>query len=331
VFMQMEDEIASVCATIGACFGGMLACTASSGPGISLMQEGIGYAAAVEAPIVVINVMRGGPGTGMPTAPSQQDIMQAKYGSHGDYETIALMPSSCQEAFELTYKAFALAQHYRVPVYVLADEIVGHTREKVRIPEKLHPIERKKPRRKEGYKPFKPGADGLLDGMPAFNEGYRLLIEGQLHDEGGNRAAHVPEICAKLTERLCKKISDHADQLYDLETGFLEDAEIAVISFGSPSRPALRAVKDARDKGIRAGYVKIRTIWPFPGERITELARSAHTLIVPELNIGRVVKEIRCAVAGHGEVVSLPKLGGLLHTPKEILDEIEKRTSVCTP
>ncbi|NVM26530.1 MAG: 2-oxoacid:acceptor oxidoreductase subunit alpha, partial [Desulfobacterales bacterium] len=140
VFMQMEDEIASICATIGACFGGMMACTASSGPGISLMQEGIGYAAVVEAPIVVINVMRGGPGTGMPTAPSQQDIIQAKYGSHGDYEIIALMPSSCQEAFELTYKAFALAQEYRVPVYVLADEIVGHTREKVRIPDGLVPV-----------------------------------------------------------------------------------------------------------------------------------------------------------------------------------------------
>ncbi len=331
VFMQMEDEIASICATIGACFGGMLACTASSGPGISLMQEGIGYAASVEAPIVVINVMRGGPGTGMPTAPSQQDIMQARYGSHGDYEIIALMPSSCQEAIELTYKAFGLAQHYRVPVYVLADEIVGHTREKVRIPDGLAPVERKKPLKKEDYKPFRAGADGLLDGMPAFNEGYRLLIEGQLHDEGGNRAAHVPEVCAQLTERLCKKISDHAGKLYDLETRFLEDAEIAIISFGSPSRPALRAVKDARDRGIRAGYVKIRTIWPFPGERIAELARSAHTIIVPELNIGKVVKEIRCAVAGHGEVVSLPKLGGLLHTPKEILDEIEKRTSVCTP
>ncbi len=331
VFMQMEDEIASICATIGACFGGMLACTASSGPGISLMQEGIGYAASVEAPIVVINVMRGGPGTGMPTAPSQQDIMQAKYGSHGDYETIALMPSSCQEAFELIYKAFGLAQHYRVPVYVLADEIIGHTREKVRIPEGLRPIQRTKPGNKKAYQPFKPGADGLLHGMPAFNEGYKLLIEGQLHDEAGNRAAHLPEVCATLTARLCKKISDHAEQLHDLETGFLEDAELAVISFGSPSRPALRAVRDARDKGIRAGYVKIRTVWPFPGERIAQLAGNAHTLIVPELNIGRIVKEIRCAVSDHVEVVSLPKLGGLLHTPKEILEEIEKRMTPCTP
>lgn len=330
VFMQMEDEIASICATIGACFGGMMACTASSGPGISLMQEGVGYAAVVEAPIVIINVMRGGPGTGMPTAPGQQDIMQAKYGSHGDYEIIALMPSSSQEAFELTYKAFALAQQYRVPVYVLSDEIVGHTREKVRIPHGLVPVERKRPLKKENYKPFKAGPDGLLDGMPAFNEGYKLLIEGQFHDESGNRAAHLPEICERLTERLCKKIINNAGQLYDFETCFLDDAEIVVISFGSPSRPALRAVKDAREKDIRAGHVKIRTIWPFPGEKIVELARGAHTLIVPELNVGKMVKEIRCAAAGQMEVVSLPKLGGLLHTPREILDEIEKRATVCT-
>jgi len=330
VFMQMEDEIASICATIGASYGGMLACTASSGPGISLMQEGIGYAAVVEAPIVVVNVMRGGPGTGMPTAPSQQDIIQAKYGSHGDYEIIAVMPSSCQEAFELTYRAFALAQEYRVPVYVLADEIVGHTREKVRIPHGLVPVERRRPLKKKGYKAFKAGPDGLLEGMPAFNEGYKLLIEGQLHDEGGNRAAHVPEICERLTERLCKKIINNADRLYDLEARFLGDAEVVVISFGSPSRPALRAVKDARERGIRAGYVKIRTMWPFPGARIVELARGAHTLIVPELNIGKMAKELKCAAAGQMEVVSLPKLGGLLHTPAEILEEIERRETLCT-
>ncbi len=236
VFLQMEDEIASVCAAIGASFGGMLACTASSGPGISLMQEGVGYAAETEAPIVVINVMRGGPSTGMPTAPSQQDIMQAKWGSHGDYEIIALMPSSCQEAFSLTYRAFVLAQRYRVPVYVLSDEIIGHTREKVRIPRGLAPVERKKPRaEKENYRPFKAGPDGLLDGMPAFNEGYKLLIDGQLHDEQGRRAAHIPEVCARLTERLCRKITIHREEIYELEAAFIDDAEMVVVCFGSPA------------------------------------------------------------------------------------------------
>ena len=325
VFLQMEDEIASICAAIGASFGGMLACTASSGPGISLMQEGVGYAAETEAPVVVINVMRGGPSTGMPTAASQQDIMQAKWGSHGDYETIALMPSSCQEAFRLTYRAFALSQKYRVPVYVLSDEIIGHTREKVRIPRDLSPVERQRPKGdKENYQPFKAGPDGLLDGMPAFNEGYKLLVDGQLHDEKGRRAAHIPEVCARLTERLCRKITTHREEIYEVEAAYLDDAEIVVICFGSPSRPAVRAVKDARAMGIRAGYVKILTIWPFPVERIRALPDRVHTLIVPELNMGRVVHEVEYAAAGRKEVLSLPKLGGLLHTPGEILDAVER-------
>lgn len=324
VFLQMEDEIASICATIGASFGGMKACTASSGPGISLKQEGVGYAVVAEAPIVIINVMRGGPSTGMPTAPGQQDILQAKYGSHGDYEIIALMPSSCQEAFDLTYKAFALAEKYRVPVYVLSDEIVGHTREKVRIPSDLEPVQRKEPAM-DNFEPYKAMENGLLDGMPAFNRGYNLLIDGQLHDQQGNRAAHLPGVCADLVERLCKKITNHAEQLVDMETCFTEDAELVVVSFGSPSRPSLRAVKDAREKGIKAGYVKIRTIWPFPEKQIAELAGRARTIIVPELNIGRVVNEVKRVVAGQAEVISMPKLGGLLHTPGEILAEIERR------
>ncbi|MCG8400583.1 MAG: 2-oxoacid:acceptor oxidoreductase subunit alpha [Firmicutes bacterium] len=324
VFLQMEDEIASICAAIAASFGGAKACTASSGPGISLKQEGVGYAVTVEAPLVIINVMRGGPSTGMPTAAGQQDILQAKYGSHGDYEIIALMPSSCQEAFDLTYKAFALAEQYRVPVYVLSDEIVGHTREKVRIPDGLEPVERKEPAR-ENFAPYKAQENGLLDGMPAFNRGYNLLIDGQLHDQQGNRAAHLPEVCADLVERLCKKITNHAEQLVDLETCFLDDAQIVVVSFGSPSRPSLRAVKDAREKGVKAGYVKIRTIWPFPEKQIAELAGRAGTIIVPELNIGRMVNVVKRVVAGQAEVVSMPKLGGLLHTPGEILAEIERR------
>ncbi len=324
IFLQMEDEIASVCATIGASYGGMLACTASSGPGITLMQEGIGYAATVEAPIVIINVMRGGPSTGMPTAPSQQDIMQARYGSHGDYQIIALMPSSCQEAFELTYRAFSLAQKYRVPVFVLSDEIVGHTREKVLIPDGLTAIERQKPEASENYQPFKAGADGLLDGMPAFNEGYKLLIDGQLHREDGNRAGHLPEICDNLTQRLSHKILDNAHQIYDYETGLVDDADVIVVCFGSPARPSMRAVDDARKEGIKAGYLKIKTIWPFPEEKVAALAKTARLFVVPELNMGQVVNEIKRVTAGQVEVASLPKLGGLLHTPREILEAIKK-------
>lgn len=325
VFLQMEDEMASICAAIGASFGGMLACTASSGPGISLMQEGVGYAAEVEAPVVIINVMRGGPATGMPTSPSQQDIMQARYGAHGDYEIIALMPSSCQEVFDLTIKAFVLAEKFRVPVYLLSDEIVSHTREKVRIPPGLRPVKRKKPKMESDYFPYKPGPGGILDGMPSFNEGYKLLIDGQLHKEDGNRAAHIPEVCARLNERLCRKIIDHAKELIDVETHFTEDAEVVIVCFGSPSRSALKAVKEARQRGIKAGILKIRTIWPFPDEEIARLSQSVHTLIVIEMNIGRVVNEVRRVASCRSEVFSLPKLGGLLHTPQEILTEIERR------
>ena len=327
VFIQMEDELASICAAIGASLGGMMSCTASSGPGISLMQEGIGFAACCEVPVVIINVMRVGPSTGMATSPSQQDIMQAKFGSHGDYEIIALMPSSCQEMFELTYKAFSFSQKYRVPVYVLSDEIVSHTREKVRIPKNLKPIVIKKPSKKKNYKQYKAGPNGLLDGMPSFNEGHKLLIVSDLHDDDGTRT-HDPAIGSKLTERLCKKITNNASQLLDFEAHFLEDAEIVVVSFGSPARPALRAVKDAREKNIKAGFMKIRTIWPFPEEAIFSLSKTAHTIIVPELNIGRIAHVIKGAAAGQTEIVSLPKLGGLLHTPGEILTEIEKRTSL---
>ncbi len=325
VFMQMEDEISSVCTTIGASFGGMLACTASSGPGITLMQEGIGYAATVEAPIVVINVMRGGPSTGMPTAAGQQDIYQAKYGSHGDYQIIALMPSTCQEAFELTYKAFGLAQKYRVPVYVLTDEIIGHTREKVHIPEGLKPIERKKPELKKDFKSYEAGPDGLLDGMPAFNEGYNLLIDGQLHKEDGNRAGHLPDVCDKLTRRINNKITDHAQDLYDCEEMFLEDAEVAVVCFGSPARPAIRAIKELRKEGKKVGCLKIRTIWPFPENKVNEIAKKVHTIIVPEMNMGQVTQEVQRAVAGNAKVFSMTLLGGLLHTPQDIMTEIEKR------
>jgi len=325
VFMQMEDEIASVCTVIGASYGGMLACTASSGPGITLMQEGVGYAATVEAPIVIINVMRGGPSTGMPTAAGQQDLYQAKYGSHGDYQIIALMPSSCQEAFELTYKAFELALKYRVPVYVLTDEIIGHTREKVHIPSDLKPVERKKPELTADYKPFEAGPDGLLDGMPAFNEGYKLLLDGQLHKPDGNRAGTLPDVCDSMVRRICNKITDHAKDLYDCEELFLEDAEVVVICFGSPARPAIRAIKELKNEGKKVGCLKIRTIWPFPAEKVKEIAKTAHTLIVPEMNMGQITQEVERAAAGQAHVFSMTLLGGLLHTPQDIMTEIEKR------
>lgn len=324
VFLQMEDELASINAVIGAAWGGVKACTASSGPGISLMQEGIGYAAETETPCVIINVMRGGPATGQPTLSSQQDIFQAKYGGHGDYEIIALAPASAQEAYELTIKAFNLAEIYRVPVYVLSDEIVGHTREKVRFHREMEIVERRRPSKKEGYLPYEPLPNGLLDGMPAFNEGYRVLVDGQLHDEAGNRVGDKIEESARLVKRLCRKITDHVDQITDIETENVEDAEIAVVSFGSVSRPALQAVRDARQQGIKAGFFRFRVVFPFPEKEVALLAEQVKTIIVPEMNIGKLVLEVQRASAGRAKIVSLPKLGGALHTPGEILEAIRR-------
>ncbi|HEX9017347.1 MAG TPA: 2-oxoacid:acceptor oxidoreductase subunit alpha [Chloroflexota bacterium] len=324
VFMQMEDEIASICSVVGAAWGGWKACTATSGPGFSLMQEAFGYAIATETPCVVIDVQRGGPSTGQPTSPSQQDIYQAKYGSHGDYEIIAFAPTSAQEAFDLTVRAFNAAEKYRVPVFVMSDEVVGHTREKVRIPLTLEVRERRKPAAPpEKYLPFLAGPNGLLDGMPAFNQGYRLLVEGQLHDEAGNRAGTVVEASARLVQRLCDKILKHDGDLLDVEGRFLEDAEVVVVSYGSPVRPAMRAVREARARGIRAGLLKMRIVWPFPDAEIAKIAESARKIVVPEMNVGKMVREVERAAHGRCEVVGLPKLGGALHTPKEILAAIE--------
>jgi len=324
VFLQMEDEIASICATLGAAWGGVKACTATSGPGFTLKQEGIGWAAETDTPIVVINVMRGGPATGQPTSSAQQDVMQARYGSHGDYEIIALTPSSVQEAFDLTVKAFNLAETYRNPVIVLSDEIIGHTREKIRVPGRVETVPRKKPAAPpEAYVPFRAGTNGLLDGMPAFNQGYGILVDGQIHDEMGIRAGHKPEVAAQLVDRICRKILDHRQELVDVEEFMLDDAEVAVIGYGSPARSALRAVKEARAMGIKAGCLKIRILWPFPEATIEKIGRKAKKIIVPEMNVGKIVHEVERVAACRSEIVSLPKVGGELPTPAEILERLK--------
>ncbi len=321
VFLQMEDEIASICTALGAAWGGAKACTATSGPGFTLMQEGIGWAAETDTPIVVINVMRGGPATGQPTSSSQQDVMQAKYGSHGDYEVIVLVPSTVQEAFDLTVKAFHLAEVYRNPVLVLADEIVGHTREKIRIPETVIAPPRRGPQvSPRDYVPFRPNENGFLDAMPVFNQGYELLVDGQLHDEFGLRAGHKPEVSAAMVERICGKITRHADELVDVEEWMMDDAEVALVTYGSPARPSLRAAKQARSQGIRAGYLKMRILWPLPEKALERAAGRARRLIVPEMNVGKICREVERVAAGKAEILSLPKLGGEVHTPAEILN-----------
>ena len=323
VFIQMEDEIASISAIIGAAWGGMKACTATSGPGFSLMQEGIGYAAETETPCVIIDVMRGGPSNGQPTKSSQQDVMQAKYGSHGDYEIIALCPSSVQECYELTVKAFNLAEQYRVPVILLTDEIVGHTREKLRIPTAIDVADRTLPAVPPAeYKPYEPLSSGLLDGMPVFGTGFKILVDGQLHDEWGIRAGHDPEVSGKLMARLCQKITDHADSLVDVENHFTEDADTVVIAYGSVSRSAVAAVRQARDRGMSAGMLKLKILWPFPDNAVKAVIRQAERIVVPEMNIGKICREVQRICDDQTEIISLPKLGGDLHTPGEILKVI---------
>ena len=325
VFVQMEDEIASISAVIGASWGGRLSLTATSGPGFSLMQEGIGYAAETETPCVIIDVQRGGPSTGQPTISAQQDIYQAKYGSHGDYEVIVLCPSSVQEAFELTYKAFHLAERFRTPVILLSDEIVGHTREKLKIPENLETVQRKPPKTPPAdYQMYKPGPDGLLDGMPGLGRGYDILVDGQLHDETGNRKGGDIKASARLVERLCNKIIDHTQELTDIEERSLDDADEVFVCFGPVARSALHTVSLAREQGLKAGCLKLRTLWPFPDEKLRQLLRGVKRVLVPEMNIGKLCREVRRVLPESGRVISLPKLGGDLHTPDELMNALSK-------
>jgi len=323
-FLQMEDEIGSVSAVIGAVWGGQKACTATSGPGFSLMQEGIGYAVETETPCVIINVMRGGPSTGQPTVSSQQDVMQARYGSHGDYEMIVLCPSSVQDCYELTVKAFNLAEKFRNPVVVLSDEIVGHTREILRIHDEIDVWERKAPSSPASdYKPYQADSSGLLDGMPAFGQGYRLLVDGQLHDETGNRKGADTKISGALMKRLCDKITNHTGELEDVRTAFIDDAKVLVAAYGSVARSALSAVRQARKNNRQVSFFQPRILWPFPEKALQQAIDGVTRIIVPEMNIGKVCREIQRLCPGI-DIVSLAKVGGDLHTPLEILKAIEK-------
>ena len=320
VFVQMEDELGSINAVVGAAWGGLKACTATTGPGFSLMQEGIGYAAMTETPCVIVDVQRGGPATGQPTMPSQQDVMQAKYGSHGDYEIIALCPSSVQESFELTVKAFNLAERFRVPVMVLSDEIVGHTREKLRIPARLEVVRRTPPAAPpQDYQMYKAGPDGLLDGMPSVGQGYNILVESQAHGEDGNRKGTDIAASARIIKHLCTKITDHAKELTDIVSVECEDAEVLVVAYGSVVRSAKHAVRLARGSGIKAGLVQLRILWPFPGKSLSQLAGNVRKVVVPEMNIGKISLEVQRALGKYPVVESLSVLGGELPSPQAIL------------
>ena len=325
VFIQMEDEIASMAALIGAVWGGQKTMTVTSGPGFSLMMENLGLACMMEVPLVLVNVQRGGPSTGLPTLTGQQDMMQARWGSHGDYEIIALSPDSPQECFDLTIEAFNLSEIYRVPVLVMADECVGHMHEKVVIPpaEEIEVVERKWYHGPiDKYMPYKPDKDGIPF-MVKAGDGYRFHTTGLTHDDRG-----YPEINAEWQDicvrHLVDKIKNNADKIIKIEEEKTDNAEVVVISYGITSRVAVKAVQEARKDGIRVGNIRLITVWPFPEKRIRELAGKIKAFIVPEINYGQIVLEVERCAAGKASVISVQHLGGGVHDPDDILNTIKE-------
>jgi 2-oxoglutarate ferredoxin oxidoreductase subunit alpha len=323
VFIQMEDELAASIAIQGAVWGGAKAFTVTSGPGYSLMMEHIGYAAMTETPCVFVNVQRGGPSTGLPTLPAQADMMQARWGSHGDYGIIALCPNSPQECFDLTIQAFNLSEEFRVPVMVMLDECVGHMTEKVVIPE-ADRIE-VTPRRfttlpPDQFKLFEPRAD-LVPDMVKAGQGYRFHVTGLTHDERGYPSMTV-ETQDTSVRRLQDKLKPLADGRALCDTEDLEDAEVVVVSYGITSRVAQRAIQMARQQGVRTGKFRIISAWPFPAERMRALAGRVKAMVVPELNLGQMVLEVERAAAGQCKVIPVSHAGGTVHNPDTILKAI---------
>lgn len=326
IYIQMEDEIASIAAVIGASYAGLKAMTATSGPGFSLMQENIGLAVMTETPCVIVDIMRGGPSTGQPTLPGQQDVMQAKWGSHGDYGIIALSPSSVQEMFSLTVEAFNLSETYRVPTLLMGDEIVAHMWEKVVIPSpsEIKIVNRKKPHVSPSeYKPFMPD-ENLVPSMACFGEGYRFHATGLTHDERGFPKTQSSEVQSKLVRRLCEKTTKDSGRIIKTEKTMLEDADVVVVAYGIVARAALSAVRKARESGSKAGLLRLITLWPFPEKQVAEVAKNAKAIVVPEMNCGQMVREVERA-AKETPVEFVSKLGEDPHTPKEILDVIRRK------
>ena len=325
VFIQMEDEIASSIAIQGAVWGGKKAMTVTSGPGFSLMMEHIGLAAMTETPCVFVDVQRAGPSTGLPTMPAQGDMMQARWGSHGDYQIIAIAPNSPQECFDLTIHAFNLSERYRVPVMMMMDECVGHMIERVVIPaaEQIEVHDRKVYEGpKENYLPFEAGRD-LVPMMVKAGDGYRIHVTGLTHDEKGYPNMSV-SAQGKLVQRLMDKIRLHADDIIKFEEESIEGADIVVVTYGITSRTAIPAIEQARAKGLKIGHLRLIVCWPFPEKRIRELAGRVKSIVVPELNMGQMVYEVERCVAGKCNIVSVPHAGGTVHQPKDILAAIEK-------
>jgi 2-oxoglutarate ferredoxin oxidoreductase subunit alpha len=323
VFIQMEDEIASLASVIGASLGGSKAMTATSGPGFSLMQEHIGFATMAEVPCVIVNVMRGGPSTGMPTSPSQGDVMQARWGTHGDHPAIVLAPSSVGEVFDLTVKAFNLSERFRTPVILLYDEIIGHTRESVVLPDSVTVVDRVRPAEKtEDFWPKKAASDGVPE-MAAFGDGYRFHVTGLAHDTRGF-PTNDSSVAEALINRLHMKVESHVDEIIEVETFMMDDADIAIFAYGIVGRSAREAVERARADGIRAGLIRPLTLWPFPQANVAEAAHQVNTIIVAEMNLGQLIGEVERAAGGQTEIVGHLRADGEPITPTVLGDLLAK-------
>ncbi len=318
IYIPMEDELASMNAILGSSWAGVKSMTATSGPGFSLMMENLGLGIMLETPCVLVNVQRGGPSTGLPTLVGQQDMMQARWGSHGDYEIIALSPTSPQELFDLTIRAFNLSERYRTPVLVMTDAEVGHMTEKVVIPppEEIEIVNRPQVRRGDVepdhfriYRDSSKMGNGYVSPMVAAGEGYRIHVTGLTHDERGypvmNARAHKWNVT-----RLIEKIRKHRDDIIQLEEQDVENAEVIVVSYGISARTSLWPIQQARQEGIRVGYLRLVTVWPFPEERIRQLAKGIRAFVVPEINMGQIVREVERCAAGQAQVLGANFPGG---------------------
>lgn len=324
-YLQMEDELASIAAILGASWAGRKAMTATSGPGFSLMMENYGLGLMTETPCVIVNVMRGGPSTGLPTKVAQGDVNQTRWGTHGDVGVVVYVPSSPQEMFDMTIQAFNTAEKYRLPVVVLSDEMVAHMTEKVEIPErdKIEIVDRKKPRDPpEEFLPYSPDED-LVPPMANAGDGYSVHVTGLTHDEEGH-----PSVDEKtqnmLVTRLIDKIRKNADDILEYDEYKIEDAKKVIVAYGSVYRAVIEAVDMARKKGYKVGLLRPKTIWPFPEERIYDLAREGvDSFLVAEINFGQIVFEVERCTAGAAQTYLAPKMGGSIHTPEEILERVE--------
>lgn len=326
-FIQMEDEIAGMAATIGGSLAGLKSMTATSGPGFSLKQENIGYAILTEIPCVIVDVQRAGPSTGLPTAPSQGDIMQAKWGTHGDHPVIAITPSSVKETYDLTIKAFNFAEKYRTPVFLMLDEIIGHMREKIEIPHKddIEIIDRKKPEEseKESYRYYDNSFEDGVPKMASFGDGFSFHVTGLIHDEFGF-PKNDPKVTEILLNRLFNKINRDLDNILMYEEQNTDDMDLLIVSYGGTSRSVEEAMDVFRSENKKVGYLKITTLWPSPEEKIKELTSRAKNVLVVEMNMGQYINEIQRIANNPDRVVGLLKADGEPITPNEIVNKVQE-------